>query len=207
MQNDQWLALALLAFVSSITPGPNNLLATSSGARFGLRRTLPQITGVTAGFVALLCIAATGLGRLVVAHPTVSTMLAVVGNAYLLWLSGKLIASAYRPKASTTVGGGRSAPMTFAQSALFQCANPKAWMMALSAASLVAAHGASPATIATLCAIYAVINFPCVGAWAVLGARLQPWLHAVEAPWRLRTFDGAAGASLLATTAWMIASR
>jgi len=40
------MPLALYAFVSSITPGPNNILLTTSGLRFGFLRTIPHIFGV-----------------------------------------------------------------------------------------------------------------------------------------------------------------
>lgn len=39
-------ALAAFAFVTSVTPGPNNLMLMASGANFGLRRTLPLMLGV-----------------------------------------------------------------------------------------------------------------------------------------------------------------
>jgi len=64
MPENQWFALALFSFVSSITPGPNNLLATSSGARFGLRRTIPQVAGVTFGFTLLFALAGSGVAAL-----------------------------------------------------------------------------------------------------------------------------------------------
>ncbi len=35
--------------VMSITPGPNNLLLATSGVNFGLRRTLPMISGILLG--------------------------------------------------------------------------------------------------------------------------------------------------------------
>ena len=96
--------------------------------------------------------------------------------------------------------------MTFLQAALFQFANPKAWMMALSAASsFLADDRRSLTTIVAFCAVFAVINFPCVGAWAALGAHLQRWLEDPAAAWRSRAFDGAMGVTLLSTTAWMIA--
>src|SRR5215472_13643660 len=38
-------------FVMSITPGPNNVMLTASGANFGFRRTVPHILGIGCGFV------------------------------------------------------------------------------------------------------------------------------------------------------------
>ena len=48
------LGLVLLAFVSSITPGPNNVMLWGSGMNFGIRRSIPHIAGVNLGFGALL---------------------------------------------------------------------------------------------------------------------------------------------------------
>lgn len=208
MQDSPWSALALFAFVSSITPGPNNLLATASGARFGLRRTLPQVAGVTFGFSVLLALAASGVASLVGRHPAIASMLAIAGYAYLTWLAVRLLIAACRPVAAFASVGQTPRPMTFAQSSLFQFANPKAWMMALSAASsLLAGHRQSPWAIGGLCLLFAVINFPCVGAWAAVGAHLQQWLANPAAGWRMRTFNAAMGGTLLATTAWMVAQR
>ena len=208
MPDHPWAALALFAFVSSITPGPNNLLATASGARFGLLRTLPQVAGVTAGFTILLWLSASGVAALVTDYPAVGTMLAVAGYGYLLWLSVRLMFAAWRPAVTTTQNVLTLRPMSFLQSLLFQFANPKAWIMALSAASNVSTgHGGTVAAVATLCLLFAAINFPCVGAWAVVGARLQRWLTSPVAPWRMRAFNASMGATMLATTGWMATVR
>ena len=41
-----FLALLLFSFVSSITPGPNNIMLFASGVNFGLRRTWPHAVGI-----------------------------------------------------------------------------------------------------------------------------------------------------------------
>src|SRR5690606_33144900 len=46
MTHELLTALAAFALVSSITPGPNNLMLMASGANFGLRRSLPHMLGV-----------------------------------------------------------------------------------------------------------------------------------------------------------------
>ena len=42
MTYDIFLALLSFAFVTSITPGPNNLMLMASGANFGFRRSLDR---------------------------------------------------------------------------------------------------------------------------------------------------------------------
>ena len=44
------LPMATFAFVTSITPGPNNIMLASSGINFGFARTVPHICGVVLGF-------------------------------------------------------------------------------------------------------------------------------------------------------------
>ena len=61
MALDVFFALVVFAFVSSVTPGPNNLMLLASGVNFGFRRTVPHMAGIGFGFWLLL--RAVGLGR------------------------------------------------------------------------------------------------------------------------------------------------
>ena len=63
------LPLAMFAFVSSITPGPNNIMLTSSGIRFGFARSIPHMLGITSGFGVMLVLCAAGIRSLVLAVP------------------------------------------------------------------------------------------------------------------------------------------
>ena len=204
MPESQWLALALFSFVSSITPGPNNLLATSSGARFGFRRTIPQVAGVTFGFTLLFALAGSGVAALAQTSPRATAVLSLVGYAYLAWLAYRLIAAGWGPTHGLAMASTLR-PMTFWQSAAFQFANPKAWMMALSAAtSFLGGSDGSLATAVGLGAVFAAVNFPCVASWALLGSRLRHWLGDVRHAWRMRAFDVTMGCLLVATLMWMI---
>src|SRR4051812_12977612 len=63
----QLLPMMMYCFVMSITPGPNNMMLTASGANFGYRRTLPQILGINMGGMVLALVACAGLGKLFLA--------------------------------------------------------------------------------------------------------------------------------------------
>jgi len=126
-------ALAGFALVSSITPGPNNVMVMASGANFGLRRTVPHILGIACGFVVMLLLVGLGLARLFEMFPVIRLVLTVVSALYLLWLAWKIAHAA--PFGSDSA---RGRPFSFLQAALFQWVNPKAWMMALSAITLYA---------------------------------------------------------------------
>lgn len=185
-------ALAVFCAISSITPGPNNLMLMNSGARFGLRRTLPHMIGVTGGFSFMVLLIAAGLGGVFQASPLLQQILRLVSIAYLLYLAVK-IANA-KPFSEGTSGGER--PMTFLQAVAFQWVNPKAWSMAVTAA-VVYAPTRDPLLAPPLTAgLFGAINLPCVGLWAILGTQLNRLL---TSPLRYRLFNWIAAALLVAT--------
>src|SRR4249919_955395 len=65
----QLVALLGFAFVSSFTPGPNNILLWASGATFGFRRTVPHVLGTAIGLGAMARASAAGIAALLVAVP------------------------------------------------------------------------------------------------------------------------------------------
>lgn len=167
MTFDLLTALAAFAFVSSITPGPNNLMLMASGANFGFRQTIPHMLGVGIGFAVMIVIVGLGLMQIFDRSPLAHQLLTYVSVAYLLWLAWK-IATSEMP--DTTTRRGR--PMGFFQAALFQWVNPKAWQMALTAITLYAPDR-SVWSVALVALVFGLINLPCVSSWTVLGQRMQ----------------------------------
>jgi threonine/homoserine/homoserine lactone efflux protein len=173
MEMQQLAALVGFAFVSSITPGPNNMMLMASGANFGMRRTVPHALGVAIGFTLMIVLVGIGLVGLFEAWPPLFTILKVVSAVYLLWLAWK-IATAAAPDTSKAENGAH--PMTFLQAALFQWVNPKAWTMALTAITVYAATRSLPAVLG-VAAVFGVINLPVVSIWAAMGQYLGRWME------------------------------
>ncbi|MEP5765645.1 MAG: LysE family translocator [Halieaceae bacterium] len=172
--------LALFALVSSITPGPNNLMLMASGANFGFRRTLPHMLGVALGFVIMVILVGVGLVQIFDTWPASYTALKVASVAYLVYLAAR-IATAAAPEAAESTGS----PFTFTQAALFQWVNPKAWTMALSSVAIYAPSQNLEA-VALVAVVFGAVNLPSVSMWAALGQRLRSVLHNTE---RLRAFN------------------
>ena len=97
---DSFGPLALFAFVATVTPGGATTLATASGARFGLRRSLPLISGIAIGLASLAAAASAGLGGLLLAAPAMRDLLKIAGSVYLLWLALKIARSGPPPQPS-----------------------------------------------------------------------------------------------------------
>ena len=191
-------AFAVLAFVSCITPGPNNALAAATAARFGGSAGLALAFGVTAGCTALVVLAAFGVAGALAATPWLSRALAFASAAYLVWLAWRLL----RSDAGTRRDAAR--PPRFVEAVLFQFVNPKAWAIALAGTTLVLASGdAYGWRLAAMCAIEIVICFASVMAWVALGARLQHWLGDAR---HRRAFNAVMAASLAACALATLAS-
>ena len=166
------LPLAVFAFVSSITPGPNNIMLTSSGIMFGFARSIPHMLGITFGFGVLLLLCALGVGSLVLALPSIHVILKVLGSGYLLYLAWKLRNMSFKADQ-----GSSARPMSFAGAALFQFANPKAWVTAITSASAFLPP-VQPLWLAlgVYCLVFSVIGLPCVSVWAGAGSVLRRYL-------------------------------
>ncbi|MEL6452867.1 MAG: LysE family translocator [Pseudomonadota bacterium] len=166
MTPDLLTALITFAFVSSVTPGPNNLMLMASGANFGLRRTMPHMLGIGIGFTLMVLLVGAGLVQVFDAYPLSHTLLKGVSVAYLLFLAWRIATAA--PAASGTDAGS---PMTFLQAAAFQWVNPKAWTMALTAVSVYAPDTTLWA-IALVALIFGAVNLPSVSSWTLLGLQM-----------------------------------
>ncbi|MET3660762.1 LysE family translocator [Aquamicrobium ahrensii] len=194
MTSDILFALAAYAFVSSITPGPNNFMLLSSGVNFGFVRSIPHMLGIGIGFVVLLLAVGFGLGAVLTAFPALHTALKIVGGAYLLYLAWKIAMS----RSVESGGDGSAQPMTFLQAAAFQWVNPKAWVMAVTAMA-VFSNPANPfLSVVLISVVFGVINLPCVSSWAGFGMAMRGFL---SDPMRLKWFNIAMGV-LLAATLW-----
>jgi threonine/homoserine/homoserine lactone efflux protein len=164
------LFLSMLGFlwVAAITPGPNNMLLTASGANFGFLRSLWLLIGIMIGMQVMLLMVAFGIGGLILLYPSLHLVLKIGGSAYLLWLAWK-IASAKYEKLDT--GTAPAAPMPFWQGGLLQLINPKAWLMALGAvASFSLAGEAYRGSVLAISAGMALVNVVSGVIWLGFGS-------------------------------------
>ena len=176
----QLLPMMMYCFVMSITPGPNNLMLTASGANFGYRLTLPQVLGCVMGNVALTLVACLGLGQLFDAFPLAQVVLRTGGAVYLVWLAWQLARSRLADAQALR-------PVTFVEGVMFQAFNPKSWIRAITLASVFMPAGANPIVAGlAISGIGAVIGFPCISMWALFGVAMRSVL---ADPRRQRVFN------------------
>ena len=172
------LPLAAFAFVTSVTPGPNNLMLLASGVNFGFRRTVPHMLGISAGLAAMVLALGLGLWPVLASVPGITAAMRWLGAAWMLWLAWR-IARAGGPGED---GAAPARPFGFLAAAAFQWVNPKAWAMVLSA---LATYGIGAGWMA---AVFVVVGMPAIALWAGFGVGLRRWL---AEPGRRRWFNGA----------------
>ena len=194
MTADIFFALVVFAFVSTATPGPNNLMLMASGATYGYVRSLPHMLGIAFGFAFMLLGVGAGLLGLMNAWPASQLILKILCAGYMTLLAWR-IAHAAPPDASR--GTGR--PLSFLEAAAFQWVNPKAWAMALTALS-VYAPDASPLTFAGVALVFALVNLPVTSSWTLLGQQMSRFL---TSPARRRAFN-LSMAALLMLSLWPV---
>jgi threonine/homoserine/homoserine lactone efflux protein len=176
-----FLALCVFSLVSSVTPGPNNVMLFASGVNFGFTRTIPHMLGISIGFGVMLAAVGAGIGALVTQVPSMLLAIKVIGGIYMLWLAWKIANSGPVEQAD-----GTAKPMTFMQAALFQWVNPKAWMMGTFAMATYTTIGNYWVNVALICLAFTIINLPCVAVWAGFGQALREIL---KDPLWLRIFN------------------
>jgi threonine/homoserine/homoserine lactone efflux protein len=194
MTNDLLLALIVFAFVTSITPGPNNFMLLASGVNFGFRRTIPHMLGIGGGFLSLLLGVGFGLGALLTAYPSLHLALKLAGGAYLLYLAWRIAMS----RSLSEKDGKAARPMTFLEAAAFQWVNPKAWVMAVTAMAVYSDPAAPFLSVLVVALAFALVNLPSVSTWAGFGMALRGFL---ADPVRLKWFNIAMGVAL-AVSLW-----
>ncbi|MFC3393986.1 LysE family translocator [Brenneria rubrifaciens] len=175
------LFLSMLGFlwVAAITPGPNNMLLTTSGANFGFMRSLWLMGGIMLGMQSILLLVAFGVGSLILLYPSLHFIFKVFGSAYLFWLAWKIATAAYE---TLETNAAPSRPIRFYQGWLLQFLNPKAWLMALGAvASFSLAGDGYSHSVAAISVGIVLVNLASGVIWLGFGTMIGRLLRSKKA--------------------------
>ena len=186
MTPDLLLAFVLFAFATAGTPGPNNMMLLASGANFGFRRTILHILGISVGLGVMVVAMGWGLSSVFKTFPVLHEVLKWVGAAYMLWLAWKIATAPTNKNGGINDKAAAGQPMTFLEAAGFQWLNPKAWAMALGAATTYTPDGAGAQTALILAGTFMLVGAPCSAAWAGFGQAMRRFL---DKPVVLRVFN------------------
>ncbi|KKW66786.1 hypothetical protein AAV94_13580 [Lampropedia cohaerens] len=192
-----WWPMAAFFFVSSITPGPNNIMLASSGLRHGFRRSVPHMLGISAGCMAMLLVVGMGAGQMFVRWPLLHTLLKLACGAYLLHLAWRTATAPTSLAAAPAASAPETdRPLSFWQAAAFQWVNPKVWAMILGVVALYIPSGPFALQLALAALIAGAVNLPSISVWTWFGVGLRHWLRSAR---RMRAFNRVMAALLVAS--------
>lgn len=157
--------------VTSITPGPNNLMSLYLGANYGLRASRRFLYGSTFGFAvkALLCGALNVAIATVI--PTAVGYLKWLGAAYMLYLAWTMLRSGFAGEKQESARGGEA---TFAAGILLQVMNVKSWIGCLSVYSVyVIAHTTAAGVIVAVALLSTVLIGASALCWMCFGSAFR----------------------------------
>lgn len=185
-------AFLVFTFVTAITPGPNNILALTTGSRAGVKGCIPVLAGICGGFLCVMAIC----GGLSYSFSSLSEsylkIMRYLGCAYLLWLAWKTA----MPKEG---GSNRHMVSGFVSGFVLQFVNVKIMIYGMTAYSvfILPYYNSILGLLAGMCFLTLMGSFGTV-VWAVAGASLQGLMQRHARPVNL-----VLGASLVAC-AWSI---
>ncbi|MEM1373497.1 MAG: LysE family transporter [Pseudomonadota bacterium] len=186
--------LYLFVFAGLFSPGPNVILLTASGARFGFQRTLPHVFGVAVGVGVIAGLTGFGIGALLSAIPTLKIVLQIIAGCWILYMAWRLwVAQASNSPESS------DRPFTFVEAVLFQWVNAKIWAVALAATSYTEGAAATKAAF-LLATAFSGINLGVCLFWSFAGSLLT---YLLSTPTAFRIFMRAM-AALLAFSAVLV---
>jgi threonine/homoserine/homoserine lactone efflux protein len=173
---NELLALIGFSFVSSVTPGPNNVLLWASGATFGFQRTIRHILGTALGIGAMALAVAAGLGAVITAFPAIAFVMKLAGSAYLVYLAYQIA------RAGSLESTDMARPLGLSSAAAFQLINPKAWIFALGAITTFRPPDLPIATGSLLVAVtMMLVIIPSAALWAAGGGVISRLLSSARA--------------------------
>ncbi|WP_193015806.1 LysE family translocator [Proteus sp. FME41] len=168
-------SLTIFLFIAAITPGPNNLLLTSSGANVGFKGSLKLMAGIILGMQCVLLSSAFGVAALLIIYPALHIGLKMVGSVYLLWLAWKTATSSYQ---RLDIPAKTPQAVSWFQGGLLQFLNPKAWMMGLGAVGSFSLSGdAYFNSVIAISIVMMIVNFVVGIVWILGGSLISLFLQ------------------------------
>jgi len=129
------LSLSLFMFVTSCSPGPNNIVASHSGFNHGIKKTIPLMLGVIFGFTTMITVINFGLINIFKLYPIIQNILIFTGTIFLIYLAYKISFS------KTSSQDKNLNPVSFIETFMYQFLNPKGVIVAIISVSTYVESG------------------------------------------------------------------
>ncbi len=146
------------------TPGPGNLILAMSGARWGVKQTIPLIVGIDIAYVFCSFLIGLGLCELFNVWPQAYILLKYAGGGYLVYLAHRIwrLQTGFKEKPLSAMG--------LKDGVILTVLNPKAHVLMILMFSQFMTPGSSVLSqVIILTLALALVNIPNHFAWGYMG--------------------------------------
>lgn len=166
------LSFFLYVFVTSFTPGPNNIMAMLFANRFGLRNTIRFCLGVSAGFFVIMILCSYFNLLLHQFIPKIELIMTIIGVIYMLFLALKIMTSK-----SDNQNNNDGKQNGFLIGMLLQFINPKGILYGVTVIStFILPYHTSHTSLIFFSIFLAFVGFLSTFCWSVFGSIFQSFL-------------------------------
>lgn len=165
------IALATFVFVTSYTPGPNNISSASMGILYGFKKTVNYLLGISMGFFVVMLLCGWASGALLAAFPAFERVLRIIGAGYILWLAWHTL------KASYMFSEEEQSLFGFSKGFFLQLLNPKAIVYGLTLYSTFLLDRVTTLISLLFTAlIFSIVTFSATTIWTLFGSAIRTYL-------------------------------
>ena len=189
-----FLAMCIYSLSMSISPGPVNLVALTTGLNNGFRFALPFVSGAAVGFALLLLALGLGVGSIASSYPLFLSVLGYGGSIYIFYMGYKITT------ADLSVNQTSKTSSSFVHGVVLQWLNPKAWIAGV--AGIGAFELEELYSLLQFVITYFVICYASIACWALVGEKMNLVLNQAT---KIKTFNVVMGSLLMLVATYLLA--
>ena len=158
--------------VANFGPGPNTIISMSNASLYGFKKSIMFNVGVFFGVFIIFALSSIFSVALYDFIPSIKSIMAYIGAAYILWLAWQTYKSKPRSKEKT-----QKRTNTFLSGLLLQFVNPSVIIYSLATIStFIVPYYKSVFMLASFSVILAFVGFVGTCCWALFGSIFQKFL-------------------------------
>lgn len=166
------LSFLVYVFVTSFTPGPNNIMAMLFANKYGFKKTMRFCFGVGTGFFIIMLLASYFNLLLHNFIPKIELPMKILGAGYMLYLAIKIITS---KNSENDDDAGKY--NSFLAGMLLQFVNPKGVLYGITVVgTFILPYHTSNSSLLLFSLFLGVVGFMSTSSWSLFGSMFQTFL-------------------------------
>lgn len=181
-------------FVVTFTPGPNNIMSMANASKYGYKKTLNFILGISTGFLVIMILCSYFNLILFNLIPKIKMFMGILGAGYMIYLAIKIMKSNKKinkhndreemsdeGKNQTSIKN-RNELNSFSTGIAMQFVNPKVIIYGITVISnFIIPYYKSNISLVLFSSFLALVGFTATSCWALFGSLFNKFLSKYEA--------------------------